>query len=255
MLRQPASGFRGFVAGGVVEHEVHVELGGDVLIDRLQELQELDRAVTRVQLADHLATLNVQRGVQAGGAVPPIIVRGAFGGAGQHRQDRRGAVQRLDLRFLVDRQHDGALGRVQVQADDVVDLLDELRVLGELPALVAVGLQPERVPDPHHRIRCDPDLFGHRPRRPVRRVLRRALKRGDHDPFDLLVGDRSRPTRPWLIRQPLKPAGSESVAPLGHRRTRDTQRLGDLQVGRPPAAASTIRARNASACALVCRRV
>jgi len=112
--REPASDLRGLVAGGVVEHEVHVELGGDIAVDRLEELQELDRAVALVQRADHLPAPEVQSGVQAGGAVPLIIVRRSLGRAGKHRQRRCGAVQCLDLALLIHAHHHSALGRVQV---------------------------------------------------------------------------------------------------------------------------------------------
>jgi hypothetical protein len=53
------------VRGGVVEHEVDVELVGDLTVDRGQKLLELDRAVALVQRADHPARADVQRGVQA----------------------------------------------------------------------------------------------------------------------------------------------------------------------------------------------
>ena len=143
---QPAPDLRGLVGRAVVEHEVHVEVLGDLLVDRLQELVELDRAVTVVQPADHLAGGEVERRVQAGGAVALVVVGRALGRAGQHRQDRLGAIQRLDLALLIHAQDDRALGRVQVQAADVIDLLDELRVGGELELLLAVRLQPERLP-------------------------------------------------------------------------------------------------------------
>jgi hypothetical protein len=35
-----------------------------------------------------------------------------------------GAVERLDLALLVQRQHDGVGGRVDIEADDVAQLLD-----------------------------------------------------------------------------------------------------------------------------------
>jgi hypothetical protein len=35
---------------------------------------------------------------------------------------RLGTVQRLDLRLLIDAEHQGLVGRVQVQTDDVADL-------------------------------------------------------------------------------------------------------------------------------------
>ena len=133
--------------------------------------------MTRVQLADHLAGRDVQGGVEARGAVALVVVRRALGRARQHRQRRRSAIERLDLRFLVDAEHDGALGRRQVQANDVADLLDEQRVLGQLLALLAVGLEPERPPDPRDRGLVEPDLLRQRARRPVRRVLRRRFER------------------------------------------------------------------------------
>jgi hypothetical protein len=155
----------GFVAGGVVEHEVHAELLGNVGVDRFEEFQELDRAVALVQRADDLARLDVERGVEAGGAVALIVVGGALGRPGQHRTGRRGSIQRLNLAFLIDGQHDRAFGRVEIQAADVVDLLDQLRVGGEPPLLAAVRLQPERMPDPHRRVRRHP-----RPARAIDRV-------------------------------------------------------------------------------------
>jgi hypothetical protein len=46
--------------------------------------------------------------------------------------DELGAVESLDLRLLLDAGYEGALGRVQIEADDVPDLLDELVVTATL---------------------------------------------------------------------------------------------------------------------------
>jgi transposase len=73
------------------------ELGGDLLVDLLQEPLELDRAVTVVQLADHVAGRGVQRGEQARGAVALVVVAHPLWRARQQRQDRRRAVKRLEL--------------------------------------------------------------------------------------------------------------------------------------------------------------
>jgi hypothetical protein len=48
------------------------------------------------------------------------------------------------LGFLIDAEHDRALGRVEVEPDDIADLLDELRVRGELPGLLRMGLGARR---------------------------------------------------------------------------------------------------------------
>jgi hypothetical protein len=58
---------------------------------------------------------------------------------------------RLDPGLLIDAQHHRALGRVQVEPNDVAHLVDEKRVLGQLPGLPAVGLQPEGAPHAVHR--------------------------------------------------------------------------------------------------------
>jgi hypothetical protein len=43
-----------------------------------------------------------------------------------------GAVERLDLALLVDRQDDGMGRRVEVETDDVAQLGGELRIIGQL---------------------------------------------------------------------------------------------------------------------------
>ena len=48
--------------------------------------------------------------------------------ARSHGQHGLAAVQRLDLRLLIDAQHDGALGRGHVEADNVANLGDEVGV-------------------------------------------------------------------------------------------------------------------------------
>jgi hypothetical protein len=55
-------------------------------------------------------------------------------------QPRLGAIQRLDLGLLVDRQDDGVGRGIDVQADDVANLGDELQVLGQLELAYPVRL-------------------------------------------------------------------------------------------------------------------
>ena len=78
---------------------------------------------------------HLERGEQGGGAVADVVVGLLLRHPGHDRQDRRGPVQGLDLRLLVDTEHDGLLRRVQIQPDDVADLRVELGVGGELERL------------------------------------------------------------------------------------------------------------------------
>jgi hypothetical protein len=92
---EPAFDRGGLVGGVVVEHEVHLQLGGDLAVDRLQQALELDRAMAVVQRSDYLSRGGVQGSEQAEGTVALVVVRSALGHARQHRQNRRGPIQRL----------------------------------------------------------------------------------------------------------------------------------------------------------------
>ena len=161
---------------------------------------------------------DLQRREQRGGAVALVVVGGLLGQAGPDRQDRLGAVQRLDLGLLIDAQHDRVARRVQVEADDVADLGLQLGVGGELKRPLPPRLHPVGAPRPGDRRVSDPEMTAEQPRGPVRdrqRLRRRLQRRGD----DLRVIDRLGPAAARQIRQTVDPVGGEPVAPLDHRRT------------------------------------
>lgn len=116
----------------VVAHQMNVQVRRDSFVDRGEELLELDRAVASMQLADHRAIGDVERGEQAGDVVAVVVVGAPFGHPRHHRQDRLGPVQGLDLGFLIDAQHNGSIGWVMVKTNDINDFGHEQRVGGEL---------------------------------------------------------------------------------------------------------------------------
>ena len=187
----------------------------------------------RRHLGDHLPGGDVERGVEVGGAVADVVVGLPRGHARHQRQHRRRAVERLDLRLLIDAQHDRGLGRIEVQPDDVAHLVDELRIRGELERLDLMRLQRERPPDPADRALAHPGRGRHRPRRPVRRVRRLLLERLHDHPLDVLVADRARLARPRLVMQPIEAAPREPAPPLADRRGVTAQLGRDLRA-RPP---------------------
>ena len=69
-----------------------------------------------------------------------VVVGDTFDVAQTHRQQRLGAIESLDLRFLVNAKHNCLIGRVEVEADDVSYLLDEEGIVGELERPLEVGL-------------------------------------------------------------------------------------------------------------------
>jgi len=62
---------------------------------------------------------------------------------GTHRQQRLGAVECLNLRFLVDAQHQGAVGWVEVEPDDVAHLVDERGSVDSLKVSTRCGCKPK----------------------------------------------------------------------------------------------------------------
>ena len=146
-----------------------------------------------------------------------VIVRAPLGDARQHRQDRLCTVERLDLALLVDAEHQRAVRRREIQAYDVADLVHEVRIAGELERLRAVRLQAEGAPDaPDRRVR-KAAFLGHRAQRPMGGVRRRRAERPLDNLGHLIARERSRPSRPRLIRQPLDALLQEAAAPLADR--------------------------------------
>jgi hypothetical protein len=144
-----------------------VEMVGDALVDPGQELAEFHGAVPAMQDGNDLAGGGVERRVQGGDAVADVVVSPPFEHARHHRQYRPGAVQGLDLAFLVDTQHDRGLGWVEVQTDDVDDLVHEQRVVGQFERAATVRFQVEAAPDPADRGLRQAAAFGHRRPGPV----------------------------------------------------------------------------------------
>jgi hypothetical protein len=90
---------------------VHVGRNGGV--DRIQEAPKLDGAMARRAPRDHFPAGNIEGGEERGGPVSLVIMGAALGLARAQRQERRGAVERLDLRLLVDAQDERAVGRLE----------------------------------------------------------------------------------------------------------------------------------------------
>ena len=98
-LSQSALDGGGLVGSVVVQDQVHVEVRGYGCIDPVEEAPELRGSVSAVAGADDLPRA--------------------------HGQQWGRPLQGLDLGFIVDTQHQGPLGWIEVDPDDVADLLDE----------------------------------------------------------------------------------------------------------------------------------
>ena len=122
MAGEPGPHLGMLVGGVVVDDDVDDLSGRDLGFDGVEEADELLMPVALHAAADHGAVEHVERGEQRRGAVALVVVGHGAGAALLHRQAGLGAVERLDLALLVDRQHDGVGGRIDIEADDVAQL-------------------------------------------------------------------------------------------------------------------------------------
>jgi hypothetical protein len=167
---QPALHSRCLVGGVVVEDQMQIEMGGGLAIDRLEEGQELVCPMAGQTFADDFAGRDVERGKERRGAVALIIMGHGSGAAFLQRQARLGPVECLNLAFLVDGQHKRPLRRVEVQADDVLDLNGEVGIGRNLETFDEMRLEIVFGPDALHARMADANLFGHGAHAPVRGV-------------------------------------------------------------------------------------
>jgi hypothetical protein len=107
-------------------------------------------------------------------------------------QDRLRALQRLDLRFLVEREHYRVVRRIHVEPDNVSHLGDELRVFLDLEGASDMRFEGKRPPHPADRRVAHADVRRHAARTPVSFPFWFLLENLYQHCFDRFVGDRPR---------------------------------------------------------------
>ena len=114
--------------------------------ERIEKGNELAMAMAAKAPRMDLAAGYLQRSKQAGGAMAGVIVGAARGQARPHRQQRLGAIKRLNLRLFIHAQHQRPLGRVQIEPNNVGQLAVEVGVGAELEGLDPMRLQTVLAP-------------------------------------------------------------------------------------------------------------
>ena len=184
MPGEPGAHFGMLVDGIIVEDRVDQLSGRHRGLDPVQKAEEFLVAMARHALADDRAVENVERREQGGRAIADVIVRHRAGAAALHRQAGLGTVKGLNLRFLVNRQHQAMRRRVEIEPDHVAQFGGKSRVLRQLEAPHPVRLQTVRRPDALHRAQRDTARRRHRPAGPVGCLTRRLSEGQFDDPVD-----------------------------------------------------------------------
>ena len=129
---EPGAHLGMLVGGVVVEDHMDALAGRDIGLDGVEEADELLVAVALHAAPDDLALEHVEGGEQGGRAMPLVVVGHGAKTALFHRQAGLGAVERLDLRLFVDREHDGVGRRVDVEPDHIAQFGDEVGIVRKL---------------------------------------------------------------------------------------------------------------------------
>lgn len=174
---------------------------------------------------------NVERGEQRCRAMSDIVMSSPLRLAWTHGQHRLTAIERLDLRLLVDAQHQRMRRRRDVETDNVTHLGDEVGIGRQLEGIQPMRLQPECAPDALDSRHRQPACSRHAARTPLGGVSRQALQRLDDHRLDPLIVRCPRRARARLVAQTVEPVGQEPTAPFADRQATNSQPRSHLYVG------------------------
>ena len=205
------------VSGIIVDNGVDRLVLRNVGLDGVQEADELLMPVSLHAPPDDLAFENVEGGKQCGRAVAFIVVGHRPGAPSLQRQSGLCPIEGLYLALLVDRQNDGVVGRVDIEANDVSPLGGERLVFGQPELAHPMGLQTMAAPNTLNRTDGDPARFGHRRARPTGRLGRRPCKGQGNYAISNLRRQRRNPRGPSFVApQPGDAFGAHPLLPMSN---------------------------------------
>ena len=129
-----------FVGGVVVDDQMQIQARRSLAIHLAQELQKLFVAVAVEALPNNAAIENVERRKESRRSVPNIVMGHGSTSSAFERQSGLITIERLDLRFLVHAEDKSLVGRIQVEANHVIKLFNEVLVVGEFEGAYTVRL-------------------------------------------------------------------------------------------------------------------
>src|SRR6266849_3698998 len=215
-LQQPALNGGRLMSTVVVEDQMDVKPWWHLGLDLVEELAKLDRAMAPVELANNLASLSVQGGEQRSGTVALVIMNPAFCLTRSHGQNWLRAIQSLNLRFLVNAEHQSLIRRIHIKPHYISYFVDEQRILGKFEALATVRGQSESSPHPMDAAATQAASCRQRASAPVRSILRRGLQGHRQHSLHFNITQSSGSARSRLIQQTIEPFIQKARTPLAN---------------------------------------
>ena len=222
----PKPGFytRMFVGRVVIRDEVQIEFGRGFDIDLVEEADEFLMPVARHAFADHLAVEHAEGRKQSGRAVALVVVRHRSTATLLQWETGLGAIEGLDLTFLVDAQNEGFVRWIEIESNNIVELLDKVFIAANLEGLDEMGLEVVLLPNTLNAHRTDALSLGHAPYAPVSFCGWFGTQRGLDNRTDLAFGDTGDAAGAGsILFKSGYPQGEETLPPQLDGRPRDIQ--------------------------------
>lgn len=200
VLYKPGLDGRSGMGRGVVQNDVKLP----VVVEPIEPSKEAEevRAVMGLRaLTENPAGSDLESSEEASDSVSAVVMGLSCRQSWTDRQHRLSAAQGLDLSLLVKTEHDRIGRRVQIEANDVVDLLLGLGVGGELERAEAMGLKSMSLPDPMDRAARKARALRHVPRGPLGHAGAGRLESQGDDSRSLPSRDHGRTPRTWSVEQ------------------------------------------------------
>ena len=217
----------GMLVGSVIiDDQVQIHFRRGFKVDCFKKPDKLLMPMSRHAVTYNSSIKRHHRGKKSRCAVPLVIMRHRAAAAFLQRQTWLSSVQSLNLRFLINAQHERSIRGIEVQADNIVKLLNKLLVPAQFEGLSQMRFELMLPPDSPNGSFTHTLSFGHRSGTPVSRIWWLAMQCRLDNPPDFSIGNFGKAT--WARRILLKPAQTESKKPLSpklHGRTRNTKRF------------------------------
>ena len=210
---KPISNVLRLVGAAVVEDEMKIQRGFRRPIDLLKKSDEFFGAMPLGDSSHDFARHDVESRIETSCAVALVVVGSALDLPRPEREHRLGSVEGLDLGLLVDREDHGIVRRMQVQADDILNLLRKLGIFADLEGLQSMRLEISCGPNLSHLMDGDVTSFRHQAKTPVRGLFGDPMNGQIQNHFGFDRRNSPRAAGSFLVLQTVEPVFAVAVTP------------------------------------------
>jgi len=152
---------RMLMGGVIIADDVYLLVGGCRFDNQVEEADPFLVPVFFHTGSKDAAVGSIHCSEERGGSVAFVIVSQRFATSFLQWESWLSAIQGLDLALFIAGQHDSVFRRVEIEANDVLELLLEMLVVGELEGSYPVRFDPVRSPYAAYARRANSNFAGH----------------------------------------------------------------------------------------------